>query len=375
MGRFEIVGEDAIRDGRCTDIYFRRVVDVMEKDGVNPRVTMEVTAAGLPDPWGVFCGLDDVVRLLEGVPVDVDAMPEGSVFSANEPVLRVSGRYRDFAVYETAILGFLCHASGVASAAAHIKLAARDRPVFSFGSRRQHPAIAAMIERAAWIGGVDAASNTCAPEGIPLAGTMPHAFVMCYPRPEDAWCAFARGAGPEVPRIMLADTLSDEKVEAVRAAECGATAVRLDTPRSRRGDMRAIVEEVRWELDVHGYPDVKIFLSGGLSRADVVAYRDVADAFGVGGAIANAPVIDFALDIVEIEGRPYAKRGKRSGVKQVYATAGGRRVTLPLHAPAPEGAVPLLLPCIRKGAVVARPNMDDARERVLSRLSGLAREG
>ncbi|WP_292490710.1 nicotinate phosphoribosyltransferase [Methanoculleus sp. 10] len=375
MGRFEIVGEDAIRDGRCTDIYFRRVVDVMEKDGVNPRVTMEVTAAGLPDPWGVFCGLDDVVRLLEGVPVDVDAMPEGSVFSANEPVLRVSGRYRDFAVYETAILGFLCHASGVASAAAHIKLVARDRPVFSFGSRRQHPAIAAMIERAAWIGGVDAASNTCAPEGIPLAGTMPHAFVMCYPRPEDAWCAFARGAGPEVPRIMLADTLSDEKVEAVRAAECGATAVRLDTPRSRRGDMRAIVEEVRWELDVHGYPDVKIFLSGGLSRADVVAYRDVADAFGVGGAIANAPVIDFALDIVEIEGRPYAKRGKRSGVKQVYETAGGRRVTLPLHAPAPEGAVPLLLPCIRKGAVVARPNMQDARERVLSRLSGLAREG
>ncbi|MCK8517380.1 nicotinate phosphoribosyltransferase [Methanoculleus sp. 7T] len=375
MGRFQIVAEDAIRSGECTDIYFRRIAGVLEADGINPYVTMEVTAAALPDPWGVFCGLDDVVRLLEGLPVDVDAMPEGSVFSANEPVLRISGRYRDFAVYETAVLGFLCHASGVASAAAHIKLAARDRPVFSFGSRRQHPAIAAMIERAAWIGGVDAASNTCAPEGIPLAGTMPHAFVMCYPQPEDAWRAFAREAGPEVPRIMLCDTLSDEKVEAVRAAECGATAVRLDTPRSRRGDMRAIVEEVRWELDVHGYPDVKIFLSGGLSRADVVAYRDVADAFGIGGAIANAPVIDFALDIVEIEGRPYAKRGKRSGVKQVYEAAGGRHVTLPLAAPAPEGATPLLSRYIERGAVVARPNMDDARERVVSRLSDLAGEG
>lgn len=375
MGRFQIVGEDAIRSGKCTDIYFERVAGVLEADDVNPHVTMEVTAAALPDPWGVFCGLDDVIRLLEGLPVDVDAMPEGSVFSANEPVLRISGRYRDFAVYETAILGFLCHASGVASAAAHIRLAARDRPVFSFGSRRQHPAIAAMIERAAWIGGVDAASNTCAPEGIPLAGTMPHAFVMCYPQPEDAWRAFAREAGPEVPRIMLCDTLSDEKVEAVRAAECGATAVRLDTPRSRRGDMRAIIEEVRWELDVHGYSDVKIFLSGGLSREDVVAYRDVADAFGIGGAIANAPVIDFSLDIVEIEGRPYAKRGKRSGVKQVYEMAGGGRVTLPLTAPAPEGATALLSPHVRQGAIVARPNMDDARERVLSRLSSLAREG
>jgi len=374
MGRFLMVGEDAIRAGRCTDVYFRRVVDVMEKDGVNPRVTMEVTATALPDPWGVFCGLDDVLRLLEDVPVDVDAMPEGSIFSANEPVLRISGRYRDFAVYETAILGFLCHASGVASAAAHVRLAAGDRPVFSFGSRRQHPAIAAMIERAAWIGGVDGASNTCAPEGIPLAGTMPHAFVMCYPREEDAWCAFDRGAGPEVPRIMLADTFSDEADEAVRAAACGATAVRLDTPRSRRGDLRAIVEEVRWELDVHGYPDVKIFLSGGLSRDEVAAYRDVADAFGVGGAIANAPVIDFSMDIVEIEGRPSAKRGKRSGAKQVYEVAAGR-VTLPLGAPAPEGAVGLLVPCIRDGAVLARSEMEDARERVLSRLSALARCG
>ncbi|WP_292406846.1 MULTISPECIES: nicotinate phosphoribosyltransferase [unclassified Methanoculleus] len=375
MGRFLVVDEKTIRDGKCTDVYFQRVSEIMEKDGVNPHVTMEVTAAALPDPWGVFCGLADVVELLEGVPVDVDAMPEGSIFSPTEPVLRISGRYRDFGIYETAILGFLCHASGVASSAAHVKLAARDRPVYAFGSRRQHPAIAEMIERAAWIGGVDGASNTCAPAGIPLAGTMPHAFVMCYPSEEEAWRAFARGAAPEVPRIMLTDTLCDEKVEAVRAAECGATAVRLDTPRSRRGNMRAIVEEVRWELDVHGYPDVKIFLSGGLSRADVAAYRDVADAFGVGGAIANAPVIDFAMDIVEVEGRPYAKRGKRSGAKQVYETPDGRRVTLPLAAPAPEDGVPLLVPCIRDGAVLARSEMEDARERVLSRLSGLAAEG
>jgi len=374
MRRFQVVGEDAIKNGECTDIYFRRVVEVMERDGINPEVAMEVTAAALPDPWGVFCGLDDVINLLEGLPVDVDAMPEGSIFYPNEPVLRISGRYRDFAVYETAILGFLCHASGVASAAARMKLAAGGRPVYSFGSRRQHPALAAMIERAAWIGGVDGASNTCAPEGIPLAGTMPHAFVMCYPREEEAWRAFDREAGPEVPRIMLADTFSDEADEAVRAAACGATAVRLDTPRSRRGDMRAIIEEVRWELDVNGYPDVKIFLSGGLTRAEVAAYRDVADAFGVGGAIANAPVIDFAMDIVEMEGRPYAKRGKRSSAKQVYEVA-GRRVTLPLGAPAPEGGVGLLVPCIRDGAVLVRPKMEDARERVISRLSALARGG
>lgn len=375
MGWFEVVGEDAIRNGECTDVYFKRVVEVMERDGVNPQVTMEVTAASLPDPRAVFCGLDDVIKLLEGLPVDVDAMPEGTIFCPNEPVLRISGRYRDFAVYETAILGFLCHASGVATAAAHMKVAAAGRPVYSFGSRRQHPAIAAMIERAAWIGGVDGVSNTAAPEGIPLAGTMPHAFVMCYPTPEDAWLAFAHGAGPDVPRVMLADTFSDEKDEAVRAAACGAEAVRLDTPRSRRGDLRAIVEEVRWELDIHGYPGVKIFLSGGLTRADVAACHDVADAFGIGGAIANAPVIDFALDIVELKGRAFAKRGKRSGVKQVYELPGGHRLTLPAQTPAPKDAVPLLVPCVRNGAPVVRPRMEDARERVLSRLRAHAGRG
>jgi nicotinate phosphoribosyltransferase len=371
MGRFRIVDEHAIREGRCTDVYFRRISEVLKADGINPEVVMEVSAAALPDPWGVFCGLEDVVSLLEGVGVDVDAMPEGSLFYPGEPVMRLSGRYLDFAALETAILGFLCHASGIASAAAHIRVAAAGRPVYSFGSRRQHPAIAAMIERSAWIGGVDGASNTCAPEGIPLAGTMPHAFVICYPEPEDAWAAFDRHAPAEVPRIMLCDTRYDEKVESVRAAELGAAAVRLDTPRSRRGDMRSIIEEVRWELDARGHSGVKIFLSGGVTREDVIAYRDVADAFGVGGAIANAPVIDFSMDIVELDGRLCAKRGRRSGAKQVYETSTGERVTLMAGDPAPDNAVPLLSPCIRRGAIVARPNLEEARERVLSRLGAL----
>ncbi len=372
MGRFLTADDAAIREGRCTDVYFERITDVLEKDGINPRVVMEVGAPVLPDGWGVFCGLADVLALLDGLAVDVDAMPEGSVFYPGEPVLRITGSYRDFAAYETAILGYLCHASGVASAAAHIRLAAGDVPVYSFGSRRQHPAIAPMIERAAWIGGVDGVSNTCAPEGIPLAGTMPHAFVMCYPRQEDAWAAFDRHAPPDVPRIMLCDTFDDEKSESVRAAAIGCDAVRLDTPRSRRGDMRSIVEEVRWELDARGYGDVGIFLSGGVTRADVVAFRDIVDGFGVGGAIANAPVIDFAMDIVEIEGRLSAKRGKRAGAKQVYDLPPGTRCTRLAREPAPDGALPLLVPFIENGRIVRESGHTEARERFFSRLSLLS---
>jgi nicotinate phosphoribosyltransferase len=366
MGMFDTVSDETIRRGECTDIYFERTEETLQAEGINPHVVMEVTASSLPDTWAIFCGLSDVITLLEGVPVSVDALPEGSIFYKNEPVLRLSGRYRDFCRYETAILGFLCHASGIATAAAHVKLAARDRPVYSFGSRRQHPAIARMIERAAWIGGVDGVSNTCAPEGMPVVGTMPHAFVMCYDTPEDAWRSFDRHAPKEVPRIMLSDTYCDEKSESLRAADCGATAVRLDTPRSRRGNMRSIIEEVRWELDSHGYGSVKIFLSGGVTREEVTEYRDIVDAFGIGGTIANAPVIDFALDIVEKNGEAKAKRGKRSGVKQVYERSSGKRTVLPVASSMPQDAIPLIEPFIKEGAITKRSEMADARLKVLT---------
>jgi nicotinate phosphoribosyltransferase len=374
MGRFDTVSDETIRFGECTDIYFLRTEETLEADGLNPDVVMEVTATSLPDRWAVFCGLADVLVLLEEIPVTVEAMHEGTVFYKNEPVLRIAGKYRDFCRYETAILGFLCHASGVATAAAHIKQASGDLPVYSFGSRRQHPAIAKMIERAAWIGGVDGVSNTCAPEGMPVVGTMPHAFVMCYDKPEDAWRAFDRHAPADVPRIMLSDTYCDEKSESLRAAECGATAVRLDTPRSRRGNMRAIIEEVRWELDAHGHSAVKIFLSGGVTREDVVSYRDIVDAFGVGGAIANAPVIDFSMDIVEIDGKAKAKRGKRSGAKQVWESVSGEHVTLPVTKPGPADSSPLLSRFIEGGRIVQKSGMEAARERVVERLPSLKAE-
>ena len=226
-----------------------------------------------------------------------------------------------------------------------------------------------MIERSAWIGGVDGVSNICAPQGMPVAGTMPHAFVMCYDKPEDAWTSFDKHAPKDIPRIMLCDTWCDEKSESLRAAECGATAVRLDTPRSRRGNMQAIIDEVRWELDAHGHSGVKIFLSGGVTRKDVILYRQCVDAFGIGGAIANAPVIDFGMDIVEIQGKPKAKRGKRSGIKQVYRMPDGRHQVLPFTNPVPEGGIPLIECYIENGKIVRTTDLQNARARVREQLS------
>ena len=139
--------------------------------------------------------------------------------------------------------------------------------------------------------------------------------------------------------------------------------------------MRAILEEVRWELDAAGYPEVQIVLSGGVTRNDIIACRDIVDAFGVGGAIANAPVVDFAMDIVSIDGVPCAKRGKKSGTKQVWELHGGRHVLLPSEHPGPEGGTPLLSTFIRDGVVRKRPPLSTARDRLIQSLLQLEDPG
>ncbi|WP_456327314.1 nicotinate phosphoribosyltransferase, partial [Archaeoglobus sp.] len=309
--RFLIVDDEDIRYGLTTDKYFLWTEQVLKAKGVNPKVVAEVTTSS----WGIFVGINDVLKLLEGKPVDVYAMPEGCLFFPHEPVITIVGRYLDFARFETAILGFICHPSAVATEAFKFKLASGDKRILSFGTRRMHPAISAVIERSAYIGGVDGVSNVSAEKylGIKSIGTMPHALIICFGDQVEAWRAYDEVVDENVPRIMLIDTYYDEKTEAVLAVENvdRVDGVRLDTPSSRRGNMRKIVEEVRWELDIRGRRDVKIVVSGGLSLKDVIELRDLVDAFGVGTAIAGAKPIDFAMDIVEREGKFVAKRGKR----------------------------------------------------------------
>jgi nicotinate phosphoribosyltransferase len=230
--------------------------------------------------------------------------------------------YSDYCVYETALLGLLCQASGIATKAARCRIAAGDKLMVSFGARRMHPAISPMIDKNAYIGGCDGVSVIKSAEllGVEPTGTIPHALIIIYGDTIKAAQAFNDTIDKKVKRVILIDTFNDEKFEALRVAESlgdDLFAVRLDTPGSRRGDFRQLIKEVRWELDLHGFEDVKIFVSGGLDEKSIAELVDVADAFGVGTSISSAPVLDFALDIVDVGGEPIAKRGKSSGVKTV----------------------------------------------------------
>lgn len=320
---------EEIRRGDTTDVYFPRTMQVLRAIGRDRvRVRAEGFVKKFPDRYGyaVLSGMDEMLSLLEGRAVDVKAMEEGSLFFPGEPVFAVEGPYGEFCEMETAMLGVLCQASGIATKAARLKSLAGEKTLLSFGARRMHPALSTMIDRNAWIGGADGVSAVRSADylGIRAMGTMPHALALVVGDTVEAMLAFDGALDPSVPRVCLIDTLQDEKFEALRVAEAlrgRLDAVRLDTPSSRRGDMRALLAEVRWELDLRGHSRVKLFVSGGLGEDDVAALAGVADGFGVGTALSNAPTIDFALDIVEVDGVPFAKRGKLSGAKQVIRCA------------------------------------------------------
>jgi len=386
-----LASDEEIKKGDTTDVYFIRTQEILKAKGLSSlRVVMEVTTSELPRGWrwGIFCGVEEVAHLFEGIPVDVFSMPEGTLFYPRDyrglrvPAMIVEGPYGEFCIYETPLLGLVCHASGVATMAARVRKAAGSKFLISFGIRRIHPGLSRMVDRATYIGGFDGVSSLSGAKAIGKkpVGTMPHALIIALGDQVKAWKAFDELMPKDVPRIALVDTYFDEKIESIMAAEAlkdHLDGVRLDTPGSRRGDFSEIIREVRWELDSRGYKDVKIYVSGGLDDESVKVLGEAgADGFGVGTSVSNAPTIDFALDITEAEGRLVAKRGKLGGKKKVWRCpnclidivsriAEGQ----PTCPKCSGGMKQMLQPLIEKGKVVAKlPNIDEIRAYVLEQL-------
>jgi len=323
-----IASLEDIKNLKTTDVYFWRVKDILREAGVNPVVTMEITSSNRELPWIVLAGLDDLTEILKGKGIDVYSLPEGTIFPPRDingipiPAVKITGRYLDFGLYETPILGAVSQASGIATKASYFKKIVGDLPLLSMGARRMHPSLSPLIDRNSYLGGCDKVSSVIGAEriGKKPEGTMPHSLLLILGE-EEGWALYDKIIDPALGRIALVDTYCDEKGASVRAAKIikNLNAVRLDTPSSRRGNFADIVREVRWELNRNGFNNVGIVVSGGIKEMDIPGLKEAgATAFGVGTAISSAPSIDFAMDIVSIEGIPKTKRGKFSGEKNVF---------------------------------------------------------
>ncbi len=308
-----------IAAGYTTDIYFvktREMLSYLELEEA------EVVAEIFPAEPGVMCGVQEAVQLLGGRAESVWGLPEGSRFDRKEVIMRIRGRYCDFGMTETPVLGMLASASGWATRGREVKEAVGDRTAVCFGARHVHPAVAPVMERAAVIGGMDGCSCILGAKllGRNPTGTVPHAAIIVAGDTATVARAFDEVMPDEDPRIILVDTFRDEIEESLRLArQLGRKldAVRLDTPSERGRVTPDLVRETRAKLDIEGFDYVKIFCSGGLDPERMRALSEAgADGFGVGSYVAGAPSINMTMDLKEVNGEPVAKRGRLPGITE-----------------------------------------------------------
>ena len=313
-----------ILSGESADVYFARADRILQREGLDPVVTMEVFARRA----GILCGIDEVKNLLAHAlaasnpdEAELEALSDGDAIATKEIVLRIASRYRAFGLYETAILGMLAQSTGWATAARECVEAAAPQPVISFGARHVHPDITDVLDYAAIVGGCVGASTPAGARlaGLAPTGTMPHSLVLIFGDTVAAAQAFDRDLEADVPRIVLVDTFKDEAEEALRVAHALGDrlyGIRLDTPSERGRVTPDLVLEVRARLDQAGFGHVKIVVSGGLSPERIGVFKEAGapvDSYAVGSYISGAAPIDFTGDIKEIDGKPIAKRGRIPG--------------------------------------------------------------
>ena len=266
---------------------------------------------------------------------DVWAMPEGTLFFPDEPVLEVTGPVLEAQAVETFILNQVHLQSMIATKAARCVEAARGKAVSDFSLRRTHGVDAGMkVARSSYVGGALSTSNVLAGKvyGIPPSGTMAHSFVTSFPHEMDAFRAYGRSfPSRSIFLIDTYDTIAGVRHAAMVAKEMEARGDRLFGVRLDSGDFDSLSRQVRVILDDAGLDYVKIVASGGLDEYSVAQLSDAPiDIFGIGtrlGVSEDAPSIDMAYKMVAHCGQPVMKlsEGKVSlpGEKQVFRLRDG----------------------------------------------------
>ena len=310
----------------------------------------------------------------------VRAMPEGSIFFAEEPVVEVTAPVIEAQIVETLLLNQVHYQTLLATKASRVVHAAQGRSVVDFGARRTHGMEAAdAFARVSYMAGFAGTSNLRAGEryGIPVFGTMAHSFVAIFEREADAFRAYA-DAFPDTSTFLVDtyDTLAgvESAIEVAREMDArglAPLAVRLDS-----GDLLDLSLRARAMLDGAGLSHVRIFASGGLDElrvSELVEADAPIDGFGVGtrvGVSADAPAADAVYKLVEYDGNPITKLspGKETlpGPKQVFrfTDADGRyaRDVIATAGHVEPGGAPLLVEAMRRGerTASARP-LDELR--------------
>jgi len=319
---------------------------------------------------------------------DVWALPEGTVFFTNEPILRVTAPIIEAQIVETYLLSMINFQTVIATKASRVVQSARGRGVVEFGGRRAHgPEAALLAARASYIGGCIGTSNVLAGYrfGLPTYGTMAHSFVMNYDSEQEAFERFTK-IFPSNPAFLLDTYDTIEGAKRAVSMKVPPSLVRLDS-----GDRYDLSVKVRQILDDAGFKDTKIFVSGDLNEYiidDLTSRGAPIDGFGVGTELVTSrddPALPAIYKIVStkrnarVSYRVKTSEGKRTipGAKQVYRKYSGTGeiqediISLEDEEP-PRTTEPLLTKVLNHGKLVyTLPSLSAIRERALKDLARL----
>jgi nicotinate phosphoribosyltransferase len=393
-----------------TDLYQLTMLDAYLREGMQETAVFELFVRKLPPQrhFLVMAGLEQALEWLQTLAFDeadlawlerqggfspqllaylrdfrfegeVHAMPEGSIFFADEPVLRITAPLPQAQYVESRLLNIVHFQTLIASKAARVVAAAAGRKLVDFGMRRAHGAEAALFAaRAAYIAGFAGTATAEAGRcfGVPVFGTMAHSFIQAHRSELAAFEAFAR-ARPNRPTLLV-DTYDTEAAVAKLiglAARLAADGISIGGVRIDSGDLAAHAKAVRRLLDDAGLRDITVFASGNLDEhriAQLLAAQAPIDGFGVGTALdtsIDAPALDAVYKLQAYAGAARRKRseGKATwpGAKQVCRAfdASGQmlRDIVQLDDERPV-AQPLLQLCMRAGRrVTPAPSLDEIR--------------
>jgi nicotinate phosphoribosyltransferase len=301
---------------------------------------------------------------------DLDAMPEGTLFFPDEPIVRITAPLPEAQLIETRLINLVHFQTLIASKAARMVLAAPGKTLVDFGLRRAHGSEAGLLAaRASYLAGfAGSATIPAAPLfGVPIFGTMAHSFIQAHDSEEAAFLAFARARPDNL--VLLIDTYDTRraalKVVAL-APRLAAEGIKIHGVRLDSGDLAAEARLVRPILDDGGLRSVEIFASGGLDEVSIrriLAAGAPIDGFGIGTSLttsSDVAALDCAYKLQEYAGKPKRKlsAGKATwpGRKQISRSFDGDGVMagdqLTLASETRQG---LLEPVMRNGERIAAP--------------------
>lgn len=304
---------------------------------------------------------------------DIWAMPEGTIFFPNEPVIRITARIIDLCLMEQFVINTVMHQTMLASKFARIRISAKDKTIASSHVRSHGMESGIKSIRLSKMVGIDSSTMSFYSYKTGDQKTegwgATHFFIQSFESELEAFRVYAKYR-PEKSLFML-DTYDFEKglenfikvAKEVESENKQIRAVLLDS-----GDQLERSKYVRKKLDENNLGYIKIFAAGNYDEykiSKMIKENAPIDIFAVATEAVNStdsPKLEVVFKMVEIEKGdkifPKIKLSENKihypGKKQVYLikSSNGNYVSRVIGLEGEMNQESLLIEIIREGSLV-----------------------